>query len=121
MKSIEYTISIWFRRLGLNWKALKRVLVISSLGIWESYKREYEVFQPLQGESIDAMFSMFNGVVRNFRANGTLDYTDYQRALKLMYTLDRSIKDFKVSSIEEYASYDTLTLCSNLSSSSRQR
>ena len=39
-----------------------------------------------------------------------LPYDDHERALKLIYALDRKVWDVKISVIQESASYDTLTV-----------
>jgi hypothetical protein len=75
------------------------------------YKREYENFSQLDGESIDAMFSPFQTIVNKIQANKTqLPYDDHERALKLLYALDQKVWDVKVSAIIESANYDTLTV-----------
>ncbi|KAG8076990.1 hypothetical protein GUJ93_ZPchr0006g43193 [Zizania palustris] len=70
---------------------------------------QYQLFVQAPGESINAMFSHFDAIVSNLRSNGTLAYNDHDRAIKLLYALDRSIWEVKISSIEESAGYDTLT------------
>ena len=46
--------------------------------LFETYKREYENFSQLDGESIDAMFSHFQTIVNKMRANKPqLPYDDY--------------------------------------------
>ncbi|KAG8088715.1 hypothetical protein GUJ93_ZPchr0010g10466 [Zizania palustris] len=61
------------------------------------------------GESVDALFARFDGIVSNLRSTGTLAYSDHDRAIKLLYGLDHSIWEVKISSIEESASFNTLT------------
>jgi hypothetical protein len=79
--------------------------------LYETYKREYENFTQLDGESIDAMFSRFQTIVNKMRANmAQLPYDNHERALKILYVLDRKVWDVKVSTIIESASYDTLTV-----------
>jgi hypothetical protein len=39
-----------------------------------------------------------------------LPYDDHERALKVLYALDRKVWDMKVSAIIESTNYDTLTL-----------
>ena len=76
---------------------------------YETYKREYENFTQLDGESIDAMFSRFQTIVNKMRANKVqLPYDDHERALKLLYALNWKVWDVKVSTIIEPANYDTL-------------
>ncbi|KAG8083377.1 hypothetical protein GUJ93_ZPchr0015g6850 [Zizania palustris] len=74
-----------------------------------TYNQQYQLFVQAPGESIEAMFSRFDAIVGNLRSNGTLAYNDHDRAIKLLYALDRSIWEVKISSIEESAGYDTLT------------
>ena len=72
--------------------------------LFETYKHEYENFSQLGGESIDAMFSRFQTIVNKMRANkAQLLYDDHERALKLLYALDRKVWDVKVSAIIEFA------------------
>ena len=79
--------------------------------LFETYKREYENFSQLDGESIDAMFSHFQTIVNKMRANKPqLPYDDHERALKLLYALDRKVWDVKVSAIIESVNHDTLTV-----------
>jgi hypothetical protein len=52
--------------------------------MYATYRREYENFNHLPGESIDALFHMFTVVVNNMRANvDVLPYDDYDRAVKV--------------------------------------
>ncbi|XP_066351156.1 uncharacterized protein [Miscanthus floridulus] len=77
--------------------------------LFKTYKREYENFSQLDGESIDSMFSRFQTIVNKMRVNkAQLPYDDHERALKLLYALDRKVWDVKVSAIIESANYDTL-------------
>ena len=79
--------------------------------LYETYKREYKNFSQFDGESIDAMFSRFQTIVNKMKANkANLPYSDHERALKLLYALDRKVWDVKVSAIIESANYDTLTV-----------
>jgi hypothetical protein len=65
----------------------------------------------LDGESIDAIFSRFQTIVNKMRANKTqLPCDDHERALKLLYALDRKVWDVKVFAIIESVNYDTLTV-----------
>ena len=79
--------------------------------LFETYKREYENFVQLEGETIDAMFARFQTIVNKMRANrANLPYDDHERALKLLYALDRRVWEVKVSTIIESPAYDTLTM-----------
>ena len=62
--------------------------------LFETHQREYENFTQGPGESIDDMFSRFQSIVNKVSANrsaNALDYTEHEKALKLLYALDRSV------------------------------
>jgi hypothetical protein len=60
--------------------------------MYATYRREYENFTHLPGESIDALFQRFTVVVNNMRANvDVLPYDDHDRAVKLRHSLDRTV------------------------------
>jgi hypothetical protein len=74
-----------------------------------TYRREYENFTHLTGESIDALFQRFIVVVDNIRATmATFLYGDHDRAVKLLHSLDRPMWDGKVEAVLESEKYDTL-------------
>jgi hypothetical protein len=74
-----------------------------------TYRREYENFTHLPGESIDAMFQCFTVIVNNMRANVVvLPYHDHDRAVKLLHSLDRTVWSGKVEAILESEKYETL-------------
>jgi hypothetical protein len=79
--------------------------------MYATYRREYENFTHLPGESIDALFQRFTVVVNNKRANvDVLSYDDHDRAVKLLHSLDRTIWGGKFEAIVESKKYDTLTV-----------
>jgi hypothetical protein len=79
--------------------------------MYATYRREYENFTHLPGESIDALFQRFTVVVNNMRANvDMLPYDDHDRAVKLLHSLDRTIWAGKFEAIVESENYDTLTV-----------
>jgi hypothetical protein len=79
--------------------------------MYATYRREYENFTHLPGESIDALFQRFTVVVNNMRANvDVLPYDDHDRAIKLLRSLDRTIWGGKFEAIVESEKYDTLTV-----------
>jgi hypothetical protein len=79
--------------------------------MYATYRREYENFTHLPGESIDALFRRFTVVVNNMRANvDVLPYDDHDRAVKLVHSLDRTIWGRKFKAIVESEKYDTLTV-----------
>ena len=60
--------------------------------LFETHRREYENFTQEPGESIDLMFSHFQSIVNKVNANrsaSALKYTEHEKALKLLYALDR--------------------------------
>jgi hypothetical protein len=79
--------------------------------MYVTYRREYENFTHLPGESINALFQRFTVVVNNIRANvDVLPYDDHDRAVKLLQYLDRTIWGGKFEAIVESEKYDTLTV-----------
>jgi hypothetical protein len=60
--------------------------------LFEMYKREYENFSQLDGESVNAMFSRFLSIMNKMKANKPqLPYNDHERGLKLLYALDQKV------------------------------
>jgi hypothetical protein len=79
--------------------------------LYLTYRREYDNFTHLPGESIDALFQRFTLVVNNKRANvDVLPYDDHDRVVKLLHALDRTMWDGKVEAILEFEKYTTLTV-----------
>jgi hypothetical protein len=79
--------------------------------MYVTYRREYENFTHLPGESIDALLQRFTVVVNNMRANvDVLPYDHHDRAVKLLHSLDRTIWVGKFEAIVESEKYDTLTV-----------
>jgi hypothetical protein len=79
--------------------------------LFETYRREYENFTQLAGETIESMFSRFQSIVNKMRANkAQLPYSDHERVLKLLHALDRRVLEVKVSTIIESPNYETLTV-----------
>jgi hypothetical protein len=96
------------------WSALKEAHVGNAqvqARMYVTYRREYENFTHLPGESIDALFQRFTVVVNNMRANvDVLPYDDHDRAVKLLHSLDRTVWGAKFGTIVESEKYDTLTV-----------
>ena len=62
--------------------------------LFETHRREYENFTQGPGESIGDMFSRFQSILNKVNANRSadaLEYTEHEKALKLLYALDRSM------------------------------
>jgi hypothetical protein len=96
------------------WSVLREAHVGNSqvqARIYETYRREYENFTHLLGESIDALFQRFTVVVNNMRASvDVLLYDDHDRVVKLLHSLDRTVWGGKFEAIVESEKYDTLTV-----------
>jgi hypothetical protein len=58
--------------------------------MYATYRREYENFTHLPGESIDALFQSFTVVV-NMANVDVVPYDDHDRAVKLLHSLDRTV------------------------------
>jgi hypothetical protein len=70
--------------------------------MYATYRREYENFTHLPGESIDALFQRFTVIGKKMRANvDVLPYDDLDRAVKLLHSLDRTIWGGKFKAIVE--------------------
>jgi hypothetical protein len=79
--------------------------------MYATYRREYENFTHLPGESIDALFQRFTVVVNNMRANvDVLPYDDHDRAVKLLHSLDCMVWGGKFEPIVESQKYSTFTV-----------
>jgi hypothetical protein len=79
--------------------------------LYATYRREYENFTHLPGESIDALFQRFTVVVNNMRANmDVLSYDDHDSVMKILLTLYRTVWDGKVEVILDSKKYTTLTV-----------
>jgi hypothetical protein len=77
--------------------------------LFATYRREYENFTHLPGESIDAMFQCFMMIVNNMRDNVVmLPYDDHDRVVKLLHSLDHTVWSGKVEAILESEKYETL-------------
>jgi hypothetical protein len=79
--------------------------------MYATYRREYENFTHLPGESIDALFQRFMVVVNNMRDNvDMLLYDDHDRAVKLLHSLDHTVWCGKFEAIVELEKYGTFTV-----------
>ena len=68
--------------------------------LYETHKREYENLVQLEGESIDSLFARAQSIINKMKANkSTMVLDDHERAIKLLYALDRKIWDVKVNAI----------------------
>jgi hypothetical protein len=99
---------------GRIWSVLKEAHVGNAqvqARMYATYRRKYENFTYLPGESIDALFQRFTVVVNNMRANvDVLSYDDHDRAVKILHSLDRTVWGGKFEAIVESEKCDTLTV-----------
>jgi hypothetical protein len=92
------------------WSVLKEAHVGNAqvqARMYATYRREYENFTHLSGESIVALFQRFTVVVNNMRANvDVLPCNDHDRAVKLLHLLDRTVWGGKFKAIVESEKYE---------------
>jgi hypothetical protein len=96
------------------WSVLKEAHVRNAqvqARMYATYRREYENFTHLPGESKAALFQRFTVVVNHMRANvDILPYDDHDRAVKLLHSLDHTVQGRKFEVIVELEKYDILTV-----------
>src|SRR6266508_2783374 len=98
MNLIEFVILKLLTRYGLAFKAFMKEPMPSRL--FETYRREYENFVQLPGESVETLFSRFQSCVNKMRDNIIkMPYEDHDLALKLLHALDRSVWGVKVDAV----------------------
>lgn len=70
--------------------------------LFETYRREYETFSHLPGETTDVLFQRFLATVNKMKANiDVLPYTNHDQVLKFLHSLDRDMWGTKVDAIIE--------------------
>jgi hypothetical protein len=85
----------------------------------DTYNRQYQTFSHKPEESLDDCFARFESIVSSLRSCGPLVYSDNECAKQLLYALDDSIWDMKITALEESADFailDTEKLFSKLKS-----
>ena len=75
----------------------------------DQFKREYNKFEMLAGESLDECFSRFHKILSNLRAVG-LTYPDSDNARQMLAALDLRVWEMKVTTIKDTTDLSTLTL-----------
>ena len=73
------------------------------------YKREYNRFEMLPGESIDDIFSRFNNVINLMKAVG-IEYSQSENATHLLAAINTKEWEIKATAIQENVNLDDLTL-----------
>ena len=75
----------------------------------DQFKREYNKFEMLAGESLDECFARFHKILSNLRAVG-LTYPDSDNARQILTALDLRVWEMKVTTIKDTTDLSTLTL-----------
>jgi hypothetical protein len=73
----------------------------------DTYNKQYQTFSQKPGESLDG-FARFGSIVSSLRSCDPLAYSDNERAKQLLYALDDSMWDMKITALEESADFATL-------------
>jgi hypothetical protein len=81
----------------------------------DSYTRQYQTFSQKPVESLDDCFACFESIVSSLHSCGLLAYSDNECAKQLLYALDDSVWDMKITALELSADFAT-TLRSCLAS-----
>ena len=66
------------------------------------------MFMQGSGEFLGAIFARFDGIISNLRSTGVLSYSNHERAIKLLYALNHSIREVNIWSIRESSTCDKL-------------
>jgi hypothetical protein len=74
----------------------------------DTYNRQYQTFSQKPAEFLDDCFARFESIASSLRSCGPLAYTDNERAKQLLYALDDSVRDIKITALEESADFATL-------------
>jgi hypothetical protein len=74
----------------------------------DTYNRQYQTFSQKPDESLDDCFARFESTVSSLRSCGPLAYSDNERAKQLLYALDDSVWDMKITDLEESADFATI-------------
>jgi hypothetical protein len=74
----------------------------------DTYNKQYQTFSQKPGESLNDCFARFESIVSSLRSCGPLAYSDNEHAKQLMYALDDSVWDMKITALEEFTDFATL-------------
>jgi hypothetical protein len=76
----------------------------------DTYNRQYQIFSQKPGESLDDCFTRFESIVSSLRSCGPLASSDNEHAKQLLYALNDSVWDMKITTLEEFADFTTLDI-----------
>jgi hypothetical protein len=74
----------------------------------DTYTRQYQTFSQKPEESLDGCFARFELIVSSLCSCSPLAYSDNEHAKQLLYALDDSVWDMKITALEESADFATL-------------
>jgi hypothetical protein len=74
----------------------------------DTYNRQHQTFSQKSEEFLDDCFDRFEFIVISLRSCGPLVYSDNECAKQLLYALDDSKWDMKITTLEEYADFTIL-------------
>jgi hypothetical protein len=84
---------------GLSCATLMRALLRLSLHVEILITGSTRLSQK-PGESLDDCFARFESIVSSLRSCGPLTYSDNERAKQLLYALDDSVWEMKITALE---------------------
>jgi hypothetical protein len=93
---------------GLNYAILIRALLKLSLHVEILTIGNIRLFSQKPGESLDDCFARFESIVSSLCSCGPLDYSDNERAKKLLYALVDHVWGMKIIALEESTDFTTL-------------
>jgi hypothetical protein len=93
---------------GLNYAIFIRALLRLSLHVEILTIGNIRPFSQKPGESLDDCFARFESIVSSLRSCGSLDYSDNERAKKLLYALADHVWGMKIIALEESADFTTV-------------
>jgi hypothetical protein len=74
----------------------------------DTYNMQYQTFSHKPREFLDDCIACFESIVSSLRSCGPLAYSDNERAKQLLYALDDSVWDMKITALEESTDFATL-------------
>jgi hypothetical protein len=76
----------------------------------DTYNLQYQTFSQKPGESLNDCFTRFESIISSLHLCGPLAYSNNERAKQLLYALDDSVWDMKITALEESADFATLDI-----------
>jgi hypothetical protein len=74
----------------------------------DTYNRQHQTFSHKSDKFLDDCFARFESIVSSLCSFGPLAYSDNERAKQLLYALDDSVWDMKITALEESVDFATL-------------